>query len=74
MEKGYIVHSSTFFGSPPHNMTVWHAGTQYSIRISPDALVGTGFHSIYEKLLAELNEGDGNGLLKHSPFKIIEAL
>lgn len=74
METACIVHTSNFFGSPPHNMIVWYAETQYSIRIAPDALVGTGFHSIYNGLLAEMNERDQNGLPKHSPFKIIEAL
>ena len=55
-------------------MVVWHAGIQYSFRLSLDALVGTGFHSRYSGLLAELNEKDENDLPKRSPFSIIEAL
>lgn len=47
---------------------------KHALCTSPDALVGTGFHSIYKALLAEMNERDENGLPKHSPFKIIEAL
>jgi hypothetical protein len=74
MEKEeYILHSSEFFGPPPHSMIVSHAGTQYSIRISPETLVGTDFHSRYNDLLAQTkeNERDENGLLKH-PFRLLD--
>lgn len=54
--------------------TAWHAGTQYSIQVSLDALVGTGLHSFYTELLAKWDERDENGLPKHSPFDIIEVL
>ncbi|WPG98459.1 Hypothetical protein R9X50_00125000 [Acrodontium crateriforme] len=74
MEGGCIVYSSNFLGNSPHSMVVWHAGMQYSIRISPDTLVGTGFHSTYEQLRAKLNQKAENGLPLHSPFKFIEDL
>ncbi|KAG9782651.1 hypothetical protein KCU75_g4835, partial [Aureobasidium melanogenum] len=74
MEKECIMHSSNFFGFSPHHMIVWHVGTQYSIRISLDALVGTEFHSTYNGLLAKLNDKDEDGLPKNSPFEIFEAL
>lgn len=74
MDEGYIVHSSNFFGDPPHYMIVWHAGTQYSIRIPLDDLVGTEFLSTYEGLLAELSEKDENDLPKNLPFEIFKAL
>jgi hypothetical protein len=73
MEQEYILHSSEFFGPPPHSMIVSHAGTQYSIRISSEALVGTDFHSRYNDLLAQTteNERDENGLPKH-PFRLLD--
>lgn len=74
MEKGYTVHSSNFFEGPPHYMIVWHAGTQYSIQMSLDDLIGTPFNSVYKSLLTELDERDDLGLPKRSPFKIIEGL
>ncbi|KAM0706315.1 hypothetical protein Q7P35_005641 [Cladosporium inversicolor] len=74
MEKAYAVHSSNFFGSSPHSLIVRYAGTQYSIRMSPEVLVGTDFHSTYKGLLAEMNERDENGLPKHSILKTIDAL
>jgi hypothetical protein len=73
MEEKYILHSSEFFGSPPHSMIVSQAGTQYSIRIAPETLVGTDFHSRYNDLLAQTkeNERDENGLPKH-PFQLLD--
>jgi hypothetical protein len=73
MKEEYILHSSEFFGPPPHSMIVSQAGTQYSIRISPETLVGTAFHSRYNNLLAQTkeNERDENGLPKH-PFHLLE--
>jgi hypothetical protein len=81
MERPYFVHFSNFFEGPPHNMTVWCDGTQYSIGIPLDTLAGTRFHLEYTGYLAKLNEtvaklneiGD-NGLPKHSPFVITAAL
>lgn len=55
-------------------MIVRCAGIQCSIRISPEALYGTGFHSVYKGLLAETNERDEDGLPKHSILKTIDAL
>jgi hypothetical protein len=74
MERPYNVHSSNFFEGSPHTMTVWCAGTQCSISIPLDTLVGTNFHLVYTGYLAKLGETDDNGLPKHSPFKILEAL
>jgi hypothetical protein len=74
MEEEYISHSSEFFCTPPHSMIVSQAGTQFSIRISPDALVGTDFHSEYNELLAQRNERDENGLPKHFLLDIYKAL
>jgi hypothetical protein len=74
MEKEeYILHSSEFLGAPPHSMIVSQAGTQYSVRISPETLVGTDFHSRYNDLLAQTkeNERDENGLPKH-PFQLLD--
>jgi hypothetical protein len=73
MSEEYILHSSEFFSPPPHSMIVSYAGTQYSIRISPEALVGTDFHSRYNDLLAQTkeNERDENGLPKH-PFQLLD--
>jgi hypothetical protein len=72
MKEEYTLHSSEFFGPPPHSMIVSQAGTQYSIRISPETLVGTAFHSRYDDLLAQTkeNERDENGLPKH-PFQLL---
>jgi serine/threonine protein kinase len=74
MERQYIVHSSKFFEGSPHIMILWCAGTQYSISIPLDTLVGTKFHLVYTRYLAEMSEKGGNGLPKHSPFRIFEAL
>jgi hypothetical protein len=74
MEKAYMMHSSDFFGNGPHNMTVSYARTQYSIRIRPETLVGTDFHSMYNDLLAEMNARDERGLLKLSYFETIKAI
>lgn len=74
MEKAYIVHSSNFFGNGPHSMTVSYAGTQFSIQLRPETLVGTDFHSAYNALLAKMYERDEDGLLKPSYFDTIEAI
>ena len=74
MEKAYTVHSSNFFGNGAHSMTVSYVRTQYAIRIHPETLVGTDFHSKYNNLLAKMNERNGDDLLKPSYFETIEAI
>lgn len=74
MDPAYTVHSSAFSGTPFHSMTVLHAGTRYSIRISPESVVGTSFHSRYVELLAHLHQTDGRDVSKPAAFDIIRAL
>jgi hypothetical protein len=66
------VHSSEFFNTPHHYMIVSYAGTHFSIRIDPETLVGTDFHSRYNDLLTKPNERDEEtGLLKN-PLQLLD--
>lgn len=74
MESPYIAHATNFSKVRLNTMIVWYAGTQHSISIPLDTLGGTDFHLAYSGYLAELDEMDDDGLPRHSPFKIYDAI